>query len=252
MTKILLVNDDGINAAGLRALYEVSREYGEIVIVAPKEQQSATSHSITIEKPLVYEKVQYDNDVPAYAVNGTPVDCVKIALNIILEEKPDLVLSGINWGANLGASVIYSGTVGAALEASFHDIPSLAFSLKAEGKEDFTFARKVVQDIMEKVKSNGVFHPGVLNVNIPNLPESEFLGYRVTHQTNSSWHEEYITKTSNTGERFHVLSGELLPVGADEHGDIQALRSGYASITPITPDFTDYKSVAGLRNFFCS
>ncbi|HAR62730.1 MAG: 5'/3'-nucleotidase SurE [Candidatus Margulisiibacteriota bacterium] len=251
MTRILLVNDDGIKAHGIRALYEVAKEFGEIVIVAPLEQQSATSHSITIEKPLVYEKVDFDGKVvAAYAVNGTPVDCVKIALNIILEAKPDIVLSGINWGANLGASVIYSGTVGAALEASFHDLPAIAFSLKSEKKEDYTFAQKVVREILRTFKMNESFHPGVLNVNIPYIKEKDFKGYRVTHQTNSSWHEEYIIKTSNTGERFHVLSGELLPISDDKNGDILALTNNYVSITPITPDFTDYKSLEKLKEVF--
>lgn len=246
--KILLVNDDGIEAPGLLALYQAAKDFGDVTIVAPARQQSATSHSITIDSPLFYKTFPYQDGARAYSVSGTPVDCVKIALNIILEQKPDLVLSGINWGSNLGASIIYSGTVGAALEASFHQIPAIAFSLKVSLVQDFTFSRQAVADIL-KMYSNihSVYH-GVLNVNIPAISSELFAGYRITHQTHSSWEEQYQTATNGNGEQYHVLSGELLPIDSDENGDILAINNNCVSLTPIMPDFTHYDAVAQLRS----
>lgn len=248
MKRILLVNDDGIDAKGLSALCEVAKEFGDVTVVAPMDQQSAASHAITINRPISFTRKTFDSDVKGYAVDGTPVDCMKMALNLIVDEKPDLVLSGINWGENLGASVFYSGTLAAAIEGVIHGIPSFAFSLVFGGPEDYTFSQEVVRQILEKAVINDLPEGIVFNVNIPNIAQTDCEGTRITTQASSYWQEEYTQ--IEAGKDTYKLAGKLITDDTNHRNDLYAIETNYVSITPLHLRYTDYDSIDRLDTIF--
>jgi 5'-nucleotidase len=241
--RVLLTNDDGINAPGLFALYQAVKELAEPVIVAPHVERSAAGHAITLSDPLRVQEEQKDGKFYGYAVNGTPADCVKIAVKAILDHKPDLVISGINLGSNLGTSVIYSGTVSAATEGIILGIPAIAISLDFTLDPDFTLAQKYIKEVLKKLRPADFPKDTALNINIPVIKESDFAGVEVTHQGKFRF-EEYFDKRIDPGNRvYYWLSGKVKADVDNEGSDSQAVAKNKISVTPIHYDMTAYEAI---------
>lgn len=238
---ILVVNDDGISAKGIRTLIEIAKPFGEIVVVAPDGARSGMSHAITMNTPLRIKKVaQYEN-VVEYVTNGTPVDCVKLAQKVILKRKPDLVLSGINHGANTAISLMYSGTMAAALEAAFEAVPAIGFSLLSyDSDADFSASRVVVKQILESVLSQSFPLYGCLNINIPDIPFDQIEGIKITRQANGFWKEDLIPHLDPHGQEYFWLTGEFFNQDEGTDTDIWAVEHNFVSVQPVHFDLTDH------------
>jgi len=246
---ILIANDDGIIAPGIRVLIEEMVSFGDVVVVAPDKPQSGTGHGITIESPLRYNEVDVGFDCKAYSCSGTPVDCVKLAVNIILPEKPDLVVSGINHGSNSSINVIYSGTMSAAVEGALEGVPSLGFSLLDYSFEaDFSVSRKVVRAIVKNTLQSGLPKGTCLNVNIPKIESSNFKGIKVCRQANANWEQEFDERVDPTGKKYFWLTGVFKNYDEGTDTDEWALANGYASVVPVQYDLTAYDSMSELKN----
>lgn len=239
---LLLTNDDGYLSAGLSAMIKAAREFGDVVVIAPEESQSGKSHAITVEKPLRVRKRKDEKGLLFYSCDGTPVDCIKLALSQILQRSPDLVLSGINHGSNASVSVFYSGTMAAAIEACINKIPAAGFSLNSYSEDaDFTdalpYIRMVIRNMLEKGLEQGV----CLNVNIPALPAGDIRGVKVCRQTDGLWKEEFIRRTDPSGRDYFWLTGffKNFEAGAEDT-DEWALQNQYVSIVPVKIDLTGY------------
>jgi len=248
--KILVTNDDGITAPGIRALVEVAREFGEVTVVAPDKPQSGQGHALTLNHPLRLEKVDIFDGIAAYKCSGTPVDCVKLAKDVVLKNRmADLCVSGINHGSNVSLNIIYSGTMSAAMEASFEGIKSIGFSLLDHSyKADFEPSKKYIRHIMQQVLENGMPNTNLLNVNIPKLKEEEIKGVRICRQAKAKWVEEYVTREDPMGGQYYWLSGKFINQDEGEDCDVWALDNGYISVVPAQHDLTDYKALKGLNN----
>jgi len=244
---MLLCNDDGIHAPGIRVMADAVKDLGELRIVAPSEEQSAVGHAITVFDPLKTHDV-YKGDVYfGLAVGGTPADCIKLAVRGLDEPQPDLVLSGINLGDNTGISVLYSGTVSAATEACILGLPAVAFSLCTYRSPQWETAREVVQRITSRVMAEGLPARTVLNVNIPNLPLKELRGFRVAPVGHSHWIEHFERRTDPRGRAYFWLDGELKLVDEQEDSDVRAMREGYVALTPIGYDLTRHDCLEAVR-----
>lgn len=242
---ILLTNDDGIEAEGLLTLRKELSKIAETVVVAPSEERSGVAHGVTIGRPIAVEKVVLDGEA-AYAVNGTPVDCVKIAVKGMGADRPDLVFSGINSGLNVGIDVIYSGTVSAALEAAIMGIPAVAISL-ARPSSDYTYAARFAAEIAELLLQDQFLPPGVLlNVNVPHVPDDQISGVLVTKQSRSCYGEEFERENVSPDKTFFTLRGKLIGPEEPTDVDVTALANGYVSVTPIHFDMTHYPSIDSL------
>ena len=249
MTKILLTNDDGINAPGISALFESIEPIGDITVVAPDTERSAVGHAITLSDPLRVEKVNKRGKFFGYAVSGTPADCVKIAVWALLEEKPDIVVSGINLGNNTGISIIYSGTVSAATEGMILEIPSIAISLAAYKKPDFSYAAKFAKKLVNLVLKNGLPVRTLLNVNVPNVPESEIKGVRITRQGKAFYREYFDERKDPWGRSYYWMAGEKVRIKEDDSVDDSALDNNMVSVTPIQFDLTDYSNLELIESW---
>ncbi len=249
---ILITNDDGITAPGIAALVDAVRDLGKIVVIAPDKAQSGMGHAITIGNPLRMVRVNYFGDkIEAYSCSGTPVDCVKLAVDKILHRKPDICLSGVNHGANHSINVIYSGTMSAALEAAIESIPSVGFSLLDYSLEaDFSgpkkYARLIVQQILEKPIDRHL----CLNVNFPALSADELKGLKICRQAYAKYEEDFDERTDPTGKRYYWLTGEFVNFDKGEDTDVWALNHNFVSVVPVQFDLTDYKLKEKLQNFF--
>ncbi len=251
MMRILVTNDDGIEAAGLHALAEALRPLGEVVIVAPDRQQSAVGHALTVSEPLRIVPFRSNGQFVGYAVNGTPADCVKLAVTTLLPWRPDVVASGINHGRNTAVNILYSGTVSAATEGTLLGIPSVAFSLDAyEAEADFRAAAVIARAIVERLPFLRLPTGTLLNVNIPALPLEQICGVRITHQGRSLWRDWYERRRDPWGREYFWLAGEYVLADGDPEADDVALTQGYVSITPIRYALTDTASVEQLRQQF--
>jgi 5'-nucleotidase len=246
---ILVTNDDGMFAPGIKALVEIAKEFGEIVVVAPDSPQSGQGHAITIEHPLRLNKVQVFEGIDAYECNGTPVDCVKLAKHILLKgRKVHLCLSGINHGSNASINIIYSGTMSAAMEASLEGIPSIGISLLDYSFEaDFTASREFVRSIIEKILLNGMQDTKLLNVNIPKLPFEKIKGIKVCRQSNGRWEEEFLQAKDPRGQPYYWLTGKFVYEDNGNDSDMEALQEGYISIVPSKHDLTQYEALKSLK-----
>jgi 5'-nucleotidase len=246
---ILLTNDDGIRAKGLRALVEIARPFGRLVVVAPEEVQSGQSHAITNHNPLRLRMVEDYCTANAYACSGTPTDCVKLAMSQLLGGAPDVVLSGVNHGANSSSSVLYSGTVAAAQEGALYGSVAVAFSLlNFDADADFSHCISVGQKILEKVLQKGLQDDVFLNVNIP--ATDRLAGIKITRQADGRWRERYIKRTDPNGHDYFWLTGDFEnyePAAADT--DEWALARDYVSVTPIQSDMTAHKAIQVLNNY---
>ena len=247
---ILVVNDDGIPAKGIRALIKIMNYFGEVVVVAPDSPQSSKGHAITIEDNIRCDKVIIDEGPQIeYACSGTPVDCVKLAVNKILDRKPDLCVSGINHGSNSSINVIYSGTMSAAVEGALEGIPSVGFSLLDYASEaDFTEAEKYIRDITQKILKNGLDKGVCLNVNIPKSIQGERLkGLRVCRQANANWEEEFEERTDPKGRVYYWLTGKFVNYDKGEDTDEWALANHYVSVVPVQFDVTAHSSLSSIN-----
>lgn len=246
---ILLCNDDGFNAEGLRVLRKELMALDDVIIVAPETEQSAMGHAITLTQPLKVRKVEEGGEFIGYAVNGTPADCAKLAIAVLLDEPPTLVVSGINLGGNLGVCALYSGTVSAATEAMIMGVPSIAVSLDTYENPDFgpaaKFIRKLIPQILEKGLPEGV----VLNINVPPVPESEIAGVAITRQGKSRVIEEFDCRKDPRGNTYYWLAGEMVFEEADEGADCVMVAKNYISVAPIHFDLTHYPSLDTLKDW---
>jgi 5'-nucleotidase len=246
MPLILVTNDDGVHSEGLRALYDAVKGLGETFVVAPDRERSAAAHSLTIHKPL---KVQEIRD-RTFSVTGTPTDCVAVGVEKILPRRPDLVLSGINHGPNLGDDLTYSGTVSAALEGTIMTIPSLAVSLAVENGAEphFETAAHISARVAEYVLEHSLPFDTLLNVNVPNIRTEELKGIRFTRQGKRIYEGSIQETFSPWGEKFFWIGGGTPRWEHGEDTDITAVMEGYVSITPLHPDFTNYKAIEFLKS----
>ncbi|MCK4578392.1 MAG: 5'/3'-nucleotidase SurE [Candidatus Marinimicrobia bacterium] len=247
---ILLSNDDGIQAAGLKALAEAMREVGEVVVIAPEVERSAMGHAITISDPLRVKEVDLGLDgVSAYACSGTPADCVKLGLLSMLSRKPDLVVSGINHGGNTGVSVIYSGTVSAAAEGTILGVPGLAVSVDAREVSSFEPTQAVAYHVARGVLDHGLPSGTLLNINVPALPVEQLpagtmngQGYVLTVHGKSDWQDHFDRRVDPNNRVYYWLSARKRVVSEVPETDEETLKAGRVSITPLHYNLTDYKA----------
>ncbi|TPN86137.1 5'/3'-nucleotidase SurE [Aquimarina algicola] len=249
---ILVTNDDGITAPGIRALISVMNQIGDVVVVAPDSPQSGMGHAVTINNTLFCDHVVVNQNEPQkeYSCSGTPVDCVKMASRQILDRKPDLCVSGINHGSNSAINVIYSGTMSAAVEAGIEGIPAIGFSLLDYSmKANFEPAKKYVKTIVENVLANGLPKGVVLNVNIPKLAEKDIKGVKVCRQANAHWVEEFDKRTNPNGREYYWLSGKFINEDQGKDTDEWALQNGYISVVPTQFDLTAHQFIEQINNW---
>jgi len=248
---ILVTNDDGILAPGIRALIEVMQQIGEVVVVAPDKPQSAMGHAITINNMLYLNKISDDKAaVLEYSSSGTPVDCVKLAVNEILKRKPDLCVSGINHGSNSSINVIYSGTMSAAVEAGIEGIPAIGFSLlDYEWGADFEAAKSFIKKITLEVLDNGLPNGVILNVNIPKLKENQIKGVKICRQAKAIWMEKFDKRKTPQGKDYYWLAGEFVNQDNGEDTDEWALEKGYISVVPVQYDMTAHHAIQELNSW---
>ncbi|MBO7133811.1 MAG: 5'/3'-nucleotidase SurE [Bacteroidales bacterium] len=248
---ILISNDDGISAKGLDSLIRIAQPYGKIVVVAPSTTQSGKSHSVSLTTPIRYEIRHSSKNLEKYVLFGTPVDCVKGALTKILPRKPDLMLSGINHGSNSAISVVYSGTMGAAIEASFYGIPSIGLSIVTHDLDaDFETIEKTAPALIEKVLKQGLPDQVSLNVNYPVTTPEEFKGFKICSQTKSYWYEDFEETVDIHGNKSYFQHGHLVNMEPENPNcDENALAENYAAIVPVRADFTEYKMIDKLKKW---
>ncbi len=238
---ILVTNDDSISAPGILALVEAVKGLGRIVVVAPDKPQSGMGHAITIGHPLRLHKVPFADGVEAYTCNGTPVDCVKLAVDKVLHQRPDVCLSGINHGANHSINVIYSGTMSAAMEASIESIPSAGFSLLDVRLEaDFSGAKIYVRQIAEQMLARKTDKHLLLNVNIPAVDVKLIKGIKVCKQAYAKYEEDFIERKDPSGRKYYWLTGKFVNFDKSKDTDVWALKNNYVSVVPIEFDLTNY------------
>lgn len=248
---ILICNDDGVRAKGLSALIDMVRPYGNVLVVAPEIGQSGMSHSISISKPLRADLLEESEGLKIYSINGTPADCVKIAVNQLCEQKPDIMLSGINHGSNSAISLIYSGTMGAAVEAALLGIPSIGYSVEDHSPNaDFSLVKKHGLKIFTSVLEHGLPHQVSLNVNFPVVSENDFNGIKICRQTRGVWDESFDERIDPFGGKYYWLTGsfkneEAKAVDTDEW----ALKNNYASVVPVFPDYTEYNTIEIIKKW---
>lgn len=247
---ILVTNDDGISAKGIRSLYEAVKDFGEIYIVAPDSPQSGMGHAITINNPLRLSKVDLFDETVAFSCSGTPVDCVKLGIYEIMKRKPDLIVSGINHGANTSTNVLYSGTMSAAVEGAMEGVPSIGFSLCSfESEADFSVAQNVVRQVVEKVLENGMPEDVCLNVNVPYVGKNEFKGIKFCHQAKAFWEDSFDKREDQFGRPYFWLTGHFLNQEKTNDTDLYWIDKGYASVVPTQFDMTSYKALKELENW---
>lgn len=248
---ILVTNDDGITAPGIRKLIQIMSEIGEVIVVAPDKPQSAMGHAITINNTLHLNKISSpEAAAQEYSCSGTPVDCVKIAVNELLERKPDLCVSGINHGSNAAINVIYSGTMSAAIEAGIEEIPAIGFSLlnydwNANFDNAAVYIKKIALLVLQKKFSKGI----ILNVNIPNLDTNLLRGIKICRQANAFWIEKFDKRTTPFGKDYYWLTGTFVNEDTDENTDQWALENNYISVVPVQFDLTNYAIKKEIENW---
>ena len=247
---ILVTNDDGISAPGIKALIEVASGLGEVVIVAPDSPQSGMGHAITVDDPIRLHKSYAYSDMEAYECSGTPVDCVKLAQHVILKErKIDLCVSGINHGSNAAINILYSGTLSAAMEASLEGIPSIGFSLLDFSYDaNFEPGKPFIKKLMTYVLERGMEQGSLLNVNIPNLPGDQIKGIKVCRQAEARWVEDFMEATDPKGQKYYWLTGEFKNNDQGNDSDVWALENGYISVVPSMHDLTNYHALKTMKD----
>lgn len=245
--RILCTNDDGIHAPGLALLASVAAELGDIAVVAPDRQQSATSHSLTLHRPLRVTEIEPDRHV----IDGTPTDCVLIAVNRLLGNRPDFVLSGVNHGPNMGEDVLYSGTVAAAMEGTILGIPAVAVSWVGEGIGDLRAYAPPLRRLLEKILARDDFPAETFfNVNIPDVPAEQIRGIRVTTLGRRVYSDSLIRREDPSGKEYFWIGGGVSSWSGSEESDFKAVEAGYISVTPLHLDLTNHKLIEVLDSWF--
>ncbi|HEY9165292.1 MAG TPA: 5'/3'-nucleotidase SurE [Candidatus Kryptonia bacterium] len=244
---ILVSNDDGIDSPGLLTLVKALKRFAQVSVVAPSIQQSAIGHAITMRTPLRAHEFHRDGKMFGYAVDGTPADCVKLAIKRLVKQKLDLVISGINDGLNTAVNVIYSGTVSAATEGTILGIPSIAVSLEYTLKPNFEFAAKVAVKFAKFVIKRGLPRDTILNINVPAIPASRIKGIRFTRQGRSRWDDEFFQRKDPKNRDYFWLAGKMHVFDRDPDVDQVALKSGYVSVTPIHFDLTHHEFLDQMK-----
>lgn len=245
---ILVTNDDSISAPGIRALVEAVKDLGRVVVVAPDKPQSGMGHAITIGHPLRLHKVAFMDGVEAYSCSGTPVDCVKIAVDKVLHRKPDICLSGVNHGANHSINIIYSGTMSAAIEASIESIPAAGFSLLDFSVEaDFTAAKIYIKKIVEMMLTKKLDKHFTLNVNIPAVDAGLIKGIKICKQAYAKYDEKFLERKDPHGRNYFWLTGEFVNFDKAKDTDVWALANNYVSVVPVQFDLTNYTTKEKLE-----
>ena len=249
---ILISNDDGIYAAGVRALVEALSSTGhKITVVCPDRERSATGHALTLQEPLRVDKIVgvYPESIEAWACSGTPSDTVKLALDALLDDRPDLVLSGINRGANLGTDVLYSGTVAAAMEGVMEGLPSIAFSLTSFTHPDFSAAANFARKMIEAIAQNPLTPSTLLNVNIPAIAEADICGTVITRLGIRRYKDLFEKRIDPRGKTYYWLSGVVVEEEAEADTDIQGIRDNYVTITPLQWDLTAPSVIPAIQEW---
>jgi 5'-nucleotidase len=246
---ILISNDDGIDAPGIYALALEMKKLGCVTIVSPDKQQSAVGHAITMNYPLRACRFFKNGEFFGYAVEGTPADCVKLAVHSLLKEKPDLLVSGINHGSNTAINTIYSGTVSAATEGTVLGVPSIAISLTTYGEPDFRYAAKFARKLSQFILKKGLPEATLLNVNVPAIPEKEICGIMVTRQGKTRWDDRFEIRRDPNNKEYYWLTGKLEIIDHGKDTDQIAVMNKFVSVTPIHYDLTDYKMLASMQKW---
>ncbi len=244
--RILCTNDDGIHAPGLRLLADVAGRLGDVTVVAPDRQQSASSHSLTLHRPLRVTEI----DPARHVIDGTPTDCVLIAVNQLLADRPDFVLSGVNHGPNMGEDVLYSGTVAAAMEGTILGIPAIAVSLAGQGKGELGDYADLLYGMLEQVLTRSSFPPETfLNINIPDLPASQIKGIRITRLGRRVYADSLLRREDPGGREYFWIGGGVSRWSGGEDSDFRALEAGYISVTPMHLDLTNHRLIDEVRSW---
>jgi len=248
---ILVTNDDGITAPGIRTLISVMNEIGDVVVIAPDSPQSGMGHAITLDSTIYCDAISIDDgEQLEYRCSGTPADCVKMAISEVLNKKPDLCVSGINHGANSSINVLYSGTMSAAIEAGIEGIPAIGFSvLDYSWHADFKGIEKFIKKIALEVLQNGLPDGVVLNVNFPKIKENNFKGIKICRQARANWKEEFDKRTNPQGKEYYWLTGKFINLDNGEDTDVWALENGYVSLVPTHFDLTAHHFIQKLNNW---
>lgn len=245
---ILITNDDGVDARGIQALSEVALEFGEVIVIAPSHNASGKSLSLTTDRPLRVREVKQADGLAMYACDGTPVDCVKLAIEHFCPRRPDLVLSGINHGSNSSINILYSGTMGAVLEATTLGFPAIGFSLLHHSPNaDFEPSRPVVRHIVGHVLDHGLPPDVSLNVNIPRLGTDDIKGIRLCRQSKAKWLDSFEKRIDPLGRPYWWLTGKFDCQNPPDNSDEWALAHGYVSVVPVHTDFTDLAAIEQLQ-----
>ena len=246
---ILVTNDDGVDAPGLLALQKALQEVGEVTVFAPDHNWSAAGHTKTMHKPLRVDQITLSDGTSAYTTTGAPSDCVALVILGILDHQPDLIVSGINQGANVGHDITYSGTIAAAMEAVISGIPALAVSLDSYENQGFTYAARFAARLVTLVLERGLPPNTFLNVNVPAVPQAEIAGVRITRLGQRVYRDRLVKRQDPRGRNYYWIGGEP-PTGVPEEGtDIWALANNYVSITPLHLDMTEYQMMEGLERW---
>lgn len=238
---ILVTNDDGITSKGIAALVNVAKRFGKVIVVAPDSPQSGMGHAITIGKPLRLKRSTIFKNIEAYECSGTPVDCVKLAVDKVIGGQPTICLSGINHGSNSSINIIYSGTMSAAMEAAIEGIPAVGFSyLDYSSDADFTLGKKVVSEMLKRMFGGKLPMDALYNVNIPKVSAKEFKGLKVCRQANAKWQENFVERTDPYGNKYFWLTGKFKNMDKKSDTDEYALKHNFASVVPVQFDLTNY------------
>jgi len=246
---ILITNDDGYNAKGLKSLVDAVIDIGEIIIVAPDRPQSGMGHAITVNKPIRCYETDLFGSTKAFCCTGTPVDCVKMGLYILDGKSPDIILSGINHGSNVSTNVLYSGTMSAAVEGALEGLPSIGFSLTSYSAEaDFTVSMEIVKNITKKVLKFGLKKGTCLNVNIPDVNKNKIKGIKVCRQGRAFWDDTFDKRTDPLGKDYYWLTGSFSSKEQATDADIHYLENNFVTIVPTQFDMTCYDSLEKLNN----
>ena len=248
---ILVTNDDGINAPGIRTLISVIKDIGDVIVVAPDSPQSGMGHAITINSTLHSSRITPKNsEIIEYSCSGTPADCVKLAINELMPRKPDLCVSGINHGSNSSINVIYSGTMSAAIEAGIEGVPAIGFSLlDYSWNADFSQSKDYIRKITLNALNNGIPKGVVLNVNIPAVKKSDIKGVKICRQAKAYWVEEFDKRKNPLGQEYYLLTGKFVNKDQGEDTDEWALKNNYISIVPVEFDLTAHHAIQGLNEW---
>ena len=247
--RILLTNDDGIYSKGIYALWEAMCKIGEVTVLAPNTEKSAVGHAVTISDPIRIEPCARYGSFEGYAVNGTPADCVKIAIGSFLDRKPNIIVSGINAGSNMGTNILYSGTVSAAAEGTMLGVPSIAFSLNTFNTDNYDLSKEVAIKMTKNVLNHGLPTGTLLNVNIPKCEISECQGYKVTSQGDEYFLDDLEKREDPRGRFYYWMSGKIVNNDTSNEQDGYAIANNWVSVTPIQYKLTNHKFIDDLKSW---